>query len=151
MLANLPQETFNLTCSVVNTGPDSQLGFEIWADQQKIFDSTKIQHETTIACSVTLLPGPHVLKFVMKNKNSSHTTINSAGEIVTDACLLLKNTKFNNFEVDQKIIDLATYQHNYNGNGDTVKEKFWLTFGCNGVVTLPFSTPVYDWLCDTYE
>lgn len=145
------QEIFKLTCCVVNTDPLSELGFEVWIDQQKLFDSMRIAHEVEISCATPLAPGPHVTKFVMKNKNSSHTKINSAGAIISDACLLLKNIRFDNFEMDQKIIELSEYQHNYNGNGDSVKEKFWLVLGCNGTVTLSFSTPVYDWLCDTYE
>lgn len=145
------QEIFKLTCCVVNTAPDSELGFELWIDEQQLFDSMKIAHEVDISCATPLVPGPHVAKFVMKNKNSSHTKIDSTGAIISDACLLLKNIKFDNFEMDQKVVDTAEYQHNFNGNGNTVKEKFWLVFGCNGTVTLPFSTPVYDWLCDTYE
>jgi hypothetical protein len=46
------------------------------------------------------------------------------------------------------ITQQATYTHNFNGAGAETQEKFYGEIGCNGIVSLKFSTPIYLWLLE---
>jgi hypothetical protein len=45
-------------------------------------------------------------------------------------------------------IDQLVYEHNANGTGPLVQDKFYGEMGCNGTVTLEFSSPTYLWLLE---
>jgi len=46
-------------------------------------------------------------------------------------------------------IDHATYTHNFNGTQAETTDKFYGEMGCNGTVSLRFTTPIYLWLLET--
>ena len=141
----------NFSCAVTLNNNECPLGFECWIDQTQIFNSTQITDTVNINCDVTCNPGKHVLKFVIKNKQQHHTQIDLHGKIIKDSCLTISQVSIDNFEIDQKLYDNAIYEHNFNNTGPMVKEKFYQDVGCNGTVVLEFSTPIYEWLSNTYQ
>lgn len=90
----------------------------------------------------------HEIVFELLEKQPSHTRINEQGEIVQDAVITINNFMIDNIDVTDIFFSLSQYQHNFNGNGNSVVEKFYGTMGCNGTVTLKFSTPIYLWLLE---
>ena len=90
----------------------------------------------------------HELKFVMKNKTRDHTTINEHGEILTDARLSIADVKFDDLSLDQIFNNEAVYYHNFNGSRDAIEDKFFGEMGCNGTLSLKFSTPIYLWMLE---
>lgn len=142
-------DNFKIQCELSTNNPTSALGLEIWINGDKVFDSviTEFVHfEYRINDSADVVNNE--LKFVLKNKNDSHTTINNNGDIVNDSVIKIKNLKFDDIDISNVLYHLSEYHHNNNGHGDNVIDKFYGDMGCNGTVILKFTTPIYFWLLD---
>lgn len=131
------------------TDATAALGFELWLDSQLLIDIDHVQGPQHIQQLISDDDGEHELKFVLKNKTSSHTRINEQGDIVNDARLLIKNVKFDEIELGYDCFTkLARYHHSYNTDQEPVAETFYGEMGCNGHVVLQFTTPAYLWLLE---
>jgi hypothetical protein len=128
-----------------NTVP---LGMEIWLDDQKIFNQDWVTESQTISYDMSDLDAEHELRFVMKYKTADHTKVDESGAIVEDACLTVSDLAFDDIALGHILIEKAVYTHNFNGNGETVQDKFFGEMGCNGTVSLKFTTPMYLWLLE---
>lgn len=141
--------TAAISCVVGTTDPAAALGLEIWVDNLILLD---IDHVTDDSMPVTYdindADGEHELIFVLKHKTDKHTQIDSQGNIIHDARLTINNLKFNDMELGQLLHELAVYTHDLNGTGAIVQDKFYSEMGCNGTVSIKFTTPIYQWLLD---
>ena len=140
--------TFSLELSP--TDPAAALGFEVWIDDQRVVDIDCVTHVQTVT---GVLPDDgveksHVMKFVLKNKKIEHTQLSSTGEIVKDACLEITRVAFDGIELGHLLAKLSYYEHDFNGTQASTKQNFFDVMGCNGTVTLSFSTPIYFWLLE---
>jgi hypothetical protein len=137
-----------ITFTVSNTNPGAELGFETWVDDQLLFDTTHVQESVEISVPVADNDADHVLKLVLKNKTAEHTCLTSNGDIVSDSVLEIKNLAFDGIELGQIVNEQTVYTHDFNGTADESQHQFFGTMGCNGTVTLNFSTPIYIWLLE---
>lgn len=145
------ENSIELQFEVGTNDPDAELGLEVWIDDKKFFDLNHVSQTQIITHSMAdedTDSSNHVLKFVLKNKTDAHTVIDKTGNIVQTAMLYIKDIKFDNIDVSQLMFDVSEYTHNFNGHGQTVTEKFYGHLGCNGAVTVKFTTPVYLWLLE---
>ena len=141
--------TYQLSCIIGTTDPTAELGLEIWTDNNQLFNSDHITQESlplTFGLEEDELE--HELRFVMKGKTSNHTAIGDNSNIIKDACLSITNVAFDEIMLNQVLIDNATYTHDFNGTQDKTTEKFYGVMGCNGTVSLKYSTPIYLWLLE---
>ena len=90
----------------------------------------------------------HELIIELLGKQSSHTQINDQGDIVKDAVVTVSNIVVDDIDISDIFSEKSQYRHNFNGTGDQVTERFYSTLGCNGTVTVNFSTPIYLWLLE---
>jgi hypothetical protein len=88
------------------------------------------------------------LYFIIKNKKQEHTKIDEQGNIISDARLTLKDVAFDEIPLAQLFVDHAVYRHNFNGTSSAVDDKFFGELGCNGTLSLHFTTPIYLWLLE---
>ena len=147
----MTSEQIKIGCLIDTNEPDAALGIEVWVDQQKVFELDHVDSQTSFEHYIDRVSGDHLLQFVMKNKNQSHTQVDPDGNIIKDACLTISNITIDEFDLYQQILTTAAvYEHNFNGNGPVTTDHFYQTIGCNGVVSLNFSVPVYDWLDTNY-
>jgi hypothetical protein len=144
----MSETTVKISCSINTTDPLSNLGVEILIDNQKLCDIEHISEPVEFNYDLPDDDGDHKLTFVLKNKTDSDTIIDDTGNIVKDARIIISNLSFDEIALNQIFIDQAVYTHNFNGNGETVHDKFYGEIGCNGTVSLDFSTPVYLWLLE---
>jgi hypothetical protein len=56
--------------------------------------------------------------------------------------------EFEDINVNQIVQDLAVYTHDFNGSATKTQDKFFGSMGCNGTLSLKFSTPIYIWLLE---
>ena len=141
--------TYQIACAIGTNDTTAELGLEIWLDNHVLYDCAHITHETLpLEFDINEDEAEHELRFVMKGKTHEHTIINESGEIVKDACLTINNLTFEKIELNQIFFDNAIYTHDFNGSQTEVNEKFYGTMGCNGVVKLAFTTPIYIWLLE---
>lgn len=141
-------ETAKFSCVVDTLDNTCPLGLEIWLDDQQIFNENHVTDKIFFEHELSDTDGQHELKFVMKGKTAEHTKIDSAGQILQDARLVVTQVKFDQIELGQVFTELATYTHDFNGTGPTVQDRFFSEIGCNGTVSLKFSTPIYLWLLE---
>jgi len=142
------QPVAKLSCCIGTTDASAKLGMEIWLNDHKLFDCDHVTETCQIKHELSDVDGNHELRFVLKNKLPDHTQIDEHGNIVKDARLTVSDLQFEEIELNQVFIDHATYEHNYNNTGPHTAQKFYGEMGCNGIVTLKFSTPIYLWLLE---
>jgi hypothetical protein len=140
--------TFTISCILDTTDPSAHLGFEAWVDDQKFVDIDHVQERQTVFIKISDSDAEHELRFVMKNKTSNHTKVDSDGNIVSDANLTITDLAFDEIQLGHIISKQSVYSHNFNGNGNEIQDKFYNELGCNGTVSLKFTTPVYLWLLE---
>lgn len=135
--------------SLEATTPGSHIGLQIRLDGRVIFDSYEaldhhaFEHEFTDSANAQ-----HVLEIEMMGKLPSDTEIDSQGQILSDRAITIENMAFDDIELGQLVIDSATYTHDFNGSQDTIQDQFYGSLGCNGIVRIEFSSPVYLWMLE---
>jgi hypothetical protein len=141
--------TVTISCTLDTTTPDAALGFEAWVDDQKFFNTDHVQSQQQVFVEISDDDSEHELRFVLKNKTLDHTQIDEAGNIVSDAKLIITNLAFDEIQLGHLITEQSVYTHSQNTHfQSTVEEKFYSEMGCNGTVSLKFKTPMYLWLLE---
>ena len=140
--------TVTISCTIGTNDPAAELGLEIWLDDQQLFDANHVGDQP-LEWQVTEDEADHELRFVMKNKTIDHTQIDEHGTIIQDSRITIQNLSFDEIALGQLFIDHAEYTHDFNGTKDIVTEKFYGEMGCNGTVSLKFTTPIYLWLLES--
>ena len=140
--------TYQISCTVGTSDPTAPLGLEVWVDDLQLCDIPHVVDKMPLTFAVEETEGPHELRFVMKNKTTEHTVIDSEGAIVKDAVITINDVAFDDIKLAQVFIDYAEYTHNFNGTKLSTVDKFYGQMGCNGAVSLKFATPVYLWLLE---
>jgi hypothetical protein len=128
--------------------PAGPLGVEVWIDQQQIFNCDHLSATETVQFNVEDDDSDHELRVVLKNKLPAHTKIDAEGNIEQDAVITVSRFEFAEIEVDQLIQEQAVYHHDFNGSAAPVQDRFYGSMGCNGTLSLKFSTPIYIWLLE---
>lgn len=140
--------TTTFSCRIGTTDPAATLGLEIWFDNQQILNVEHVQHNMDVAHNFNDQEGQQQLRFILKNKTFEHTKIGKNGEILKDACLTISNVTFEEIELGHVFTEQTTYTHDFNGTQAEIIDQFYGSMGCNGTVTLKFSTPIYLWLLE---
>lgn len=124
------------------------LGISIRLDGRELYREEQVTSRTVLHHFLSDQDGEHELEIEMFGKTVDHAHLDSNGNFEYDSCLELEALEFDDIDVMQIFQNLARYQHNFNGAGEAVTERCYGTMGCNGVVTLKFSTPIYLWLLE---
>jgi hypothetical protein len=139
-----------ISCAVGTTNPEARLGLEIWLDDRVLFDTDHLTHDCQpLEFEVNDAEGEHELRFVLKNKTHEHTQVDASGNIVADSSIIISDLAFEEIELKQIFYDRTVYTHDFNGTGTETHDKFYGTMGCNGTVSLKFTTPIYLWLLES--
>jgi hypothetical protein len=139
--------TTKISCTIGASSPADALGLEIWLDNQQLFNTNHV-NDQTLEWSISEDEAVHELRFIMKNKTTDHTQIDEHGTIIQDAVITITNLCFDEIALGQMFVDHAEYTHDFNGTKDIIKDKFYGEMGCNGTVSLKFTTPIYLWLLE---
>ena len=141
-------EQVQLACTISSTNPTAAVGLEIWIDDTQIYNTEHVAEPINFVHDFEGPDGEHHVRFVMKNKTPDHTTIDEECNILSDCRISVNDVSFDEIKLGQIFIEQAVYEHNFNGTADPVKDQFYGEMGCNGTVTLAFTTPVYLWLLE---
>ena len=139
--------TVKISCTIGATNAATKLGLEIWLDDQQLFDTNHVGDQQ-LEWSIIEDEANHELRFLMKNKTTDHTQLDEHGKIIQDSRITIQNLCFDEIELGQVFIDHAKYTHDFNGTKDIITDKFYGEMGCNGTVSLKFTTPMYIWLLE---
>jgi len=141
-------DTIRFNCVISSTDTAVPVGMEIWLDDKKLFDQDHVDHACPVEYEMPDDDGDHELRFVLKNKLPEHTQVDTDGNIVRDATVMVSGIRFDDIDCQYLTTKLAEYQHDFNGTDKTNTHKFYGELGCNGTVSLKFSTPIYIWLLE---
>jgi hypothetical protein len=141
-------DTIRFNCVISSTDITVPLGMEIWLDDQKLFDQDHVDHTYPVEYEMPDDDGDHELRFVLKHKRLDHTQVDADGNIVSDARIIVSGIRFDDIDCQYLTTELAEYQHDFNGSGQPTIDKFYGEIGCNGTVSLKFTTPIYLWLLE---
>lgn len=141
-------ETIKFNCVISSTDFTIPLGLEIWLDDHKFFNQDHIDQIHKVEHEISDDDGEHELRFVLKNKLSDHTQVDAEGNIIRDARIIVSDIEFDNIDCQYLTTTLAQYQHDFNGTGEPTTDPFYGEIGCNGTVTVKFTTPIYLWLLE---
>jgi hypothetical protein len=137
-----------LACTISSTDPTATIGLEIWLDDTQIYNTEHVADPVNFAHEFADTDSEHQLRFVMKNKTHDHTKIDEAGNILSDCRICIEKLNFDEIDLQQIFIEQAVYDHDFNGTAAPIKDQFFGEMGCNGIVTLAFTTPIYLWLLE---
>lgn len=141
--------TIKFKCTISTSDVECPLGVEIWLDNERIYhtdwlkETVKFEHDISDD-----IDGDRELRWVLTGKTDAHTKINDSGEIVKDALVNISDVEIDDIDVNAIALSHSIYTHNFNGHKDTVQDRFYGSMGCNGTVSLKFTTPFYLWLLE---
>ena len=136
--------TFDLDSSDYN----AKLEFDVLLNNNVVFTTEHVAEPTTVTIDISDNEGNNELKFVLKNKTQDHTQVDEQGNILSDATLSISNIAFDNVGLGHMFLEQTVYHHDGNGSQDPVEDKFYGDMGCNGYVSLKFTTPIYLWFLE---
>lgn len=136
--------TFDLTSS----NYAEPLGFELRLDGEIVVNYDHVSEAKSISVDIPDDDGEHEFEFVLKNKTPEMTKADDAGNITSDAMLSIGNLAFDDIKLGYSFVQQSIYRHNGNGSHGPIEDKFFGDMGCNGIVSLKFTTPVYTWLLE---
>jgi hypothetical protein len=141
--------TVIISCQVNSTDVTIPLGFEAWIDNQKFFDTDHVSSTQQISTEIRDDDElEHELRLVMKNKTEEHTVLNDIGDIIQDARLIISDLTFDGIKLGNIVAEKAVYEHDFNGTTEKSLHEFFGEIGCNGTISLKFTTPVYMWMLE---
>jgi hypothetical protein len=124
------------------------LGTEVWIDDVCVVNVEHVDRIVHFAHEISDDEGEHELRIVMKHKTPDHTELDDAGNIIRDAMLTVSDLKFDEIELGKVFFEKSTYTHDFNGSRPSTQDQFFGSMGCNGTVSLKFSTPTCLWLLE---
>lgn len=141
-------DAIKLEFDVGTTDAKCKLGVRVLLDNNIICDNPHVTKTVHISHELDDTDGEHVLAIELYGKLPEHTKITKTGEIVSDVLLEINNMTLDGIDLDQIFQSLAVYHHDFNGTQSAVVDQFHGSMGCNGTVTLKFTTPIYLWLLE---
>jgi len=136
--------TFDLTSSNYT----AELGFDLLLDDKVLLSIDHVKESVPVSVEIDDDESEHEFKFVMKNKTQEHTVVDADGNIVEDAVLSIANITFDEIKLGHLVVEQSVYHHDFNGSQASIEDKFFGDMGCNGYVSLRFTTPIYLWLLE---
>jgi len=124
------------------------LGTEVWIDNTCVVNVEHVNRIVHFSHEMLDDDGNHELRIVMKHKIPEHTELDDAGNIVRDAMLVVSDIKFDEIALENLFLEHTVYTHDFNGSQPTIEDKFFGDMGCNGTVSMKFTTPAYLWLLE---
>lgn len=134
--------------AIAPSAGDAVIGVEVWIDQHCVVNREHVDHAMVFEHSLDDSDGTHELRIVMKHKQAVHTRIDDQGMILQDAVLTVSDLKVDGIDVMRIVSKHSEYHHDFNGSQSLGTHPFHGVMGCNGTVSLKFTTPGYLWLLE---
>lgn len=153
-------DTIKLEFDVGTTDAECKLGVKVTFDNNVIYDNIHVTTTDHITHDVDDQDAEHELTIELYGKLPQYTEIDEAGNIVKDALITVENFLIDGIDISSMLTNypnnlyqdvpthLISYRHDFNGTQPVTIDPFHGAMGCNGTVTLKFTTPVYLWLLE---
>ena len=142
-------DSITLKCQISTVGTAEPVGLKITLDNQDVLTLDSVPEQVTeFSYDLADTDGDHTLVFEMFGKTPAHTVVDDQGNIVSDAMINISKISVDDIDITQVVHELSVYRHDFNGSQPMIEDKFYGDMGCNGTVTLNFTTPIYLWLLE---
>jgi hypothetical protein len=141
-------DTVTISGTIVPSTPAAKIGAEVWVNNTCVINCEHVDSAIMFEHSLDDSDGEHELRVVMKHKQLSHTQLDQNNNIVQDAVLTVSDVAFDGIQLGQVLWDLSSYSHDFNGTQTQSQHRFYGDMGCNGTVSMKFTTPLYLWLLE---
>lgn len=153
-------DTIKLKFDVGTTNAECKLGVKVTLDNNIIYNNPHVTTSNHIAHDIDDQDAEHELTIELYGKLPQHTEIDEDGNIVKDALITVENFQIDDIDISSILTNfpnalyqdvpthIIQYYHDFNGTQPAVLDTFHGSMGCNGTVTLKFTTPVYLWLLE---
>ena len=141
-------ETVKISFDVDTSDAECPLGVEIWLDDVVLLSNNHVQEKVSFSHDINDDDGKHEFRIVMLGKTADHTKIDEAGNIVKDATVAVSNVTIDEIDVQPLFLKTCVYTHDFNGTQSEIADTFHGIAGCNGTISLRFTTPIYLWLLE---
>ena len=154
--------TTQFSCEISNSDPAVPLVLKIYIDGANVLTLAPVPAEYYFESTFedSELTQTHTIEFELLGKSPEHTVVDDQGNIVKDALITVENFQIDDIDISSILTgypnalynDVPThiikYCHDFNGTQPALLDTFHGMMGCNGTVTLKFTTPVYLWLLE---
>jgi len=149
-----------LEFDIGTTDAECELGVKITLDGLVIHNNPHLTETYHVSHDISDEDGEHELAIELYGKLPQHTKIDDQGNIVKDAVITVENFNIDDIDIssiltcypNQQYPDVPAhviqYAHDFNGTQPALIDHFHGSMGCNGTVTLKFTSPVYLWLLE---
>lgn len=139
-----------MLCSVIYefTCKEKQILFQIKIDDNIVVDTflDGKKHQTDCYFEDSVENKDIKVILSMQGKTHEHTIVDDQGQIESDCAVLINSIIIDDIDVTELFCQGAQcYRHNMNGSADEMLDEFYGFIGCNGVVEIKFSVPLYKW------
>ena len=153
-------DTIKLKFDVGTTDAECKLGVKVTLDHNVIYNNSHVTTTDHISHDIDDQDAAHELRLELYGKLPQYTEIDEAGNIVKDALITVENFLIDDIDISSMLTNypnnlyqdvpthLISYRHDFNGTQPVTIDPFHGAMGCNGTVTLKFTTPVYLWLLE---
>jgi hypothetical protein len=140
--------TSALSFDIDTTNASVAIPISAWIDDNCIFQTDHVKESYNVVYNINDDESEHLLQIKMSGKSLEHTKIDSSGNILHDIMLQISNFNIDGIDVNQLFQDKIVYTHDFNGTQPEIEDTFHGYMGCNGTLSLKFSTPMYLWLLE---
>jgi len=145
----MTQDSSVFGCQIGTTDASVPLSMRVVLNGQVVLEILHVTETVHFEYTIPDSEQEYTFAFEMSGKTADHTKLDDHGNIIKDACLTVLHMNFDKIDIGNILTSAAKYTHNFNGCGEDVVEKFYGDMGCNGQVTLKFSSPIYLWLLES--
>jgi len=124
------------------------IGIAVWVDNVCVFQTDHLTEHKHIDHAVLDDGSERELRVVISGKTSEHTQIDEQHNIIKDVVVSIANIKVDEIDISQLFHEKCVYTHDFNGTQPEIQDTFHGLAGCNGTLSLKFSTPIYFWLLE---
>jgi hypothetical protein len=143
-------DPIKLEFDIGTTDAECELGVKVSLDGNVIYNNPYLVDPYHVSHDISDEEGEHELTIELYGKLPQHTKIDDQGNIVKDAMITVENIKIDDIDLSTVLMSapVIQYHHDFNGTQPAVMDSFYGSMGCNGIVTLKFTTPIYLWLLE---
>lgn len=143
-------ETVKISFDITTSDTECPFGIEILLDNVVVYKIDKVQEKIAFEYDINDddSNSERELQIVLNGKTSNHTKVDKDGNIIKDVTLAISNFIVDDIDVNQLFLEKCVYTHDFNGTQSAIADSFHGIAGCNGIISLKFSTPLYLWLLE---
>lgn len=141
-------DTSTISFDIDTSDATAHIGVAVWIDDVNVFQTYHLTKPKHVEHVVVDDNKEHELRIEISGKHKMHTKIDEQGNIIKDVVVNIKNITVDGIDISQLFMEKVVYKHTFNGTQPEIQDSFYGAAGCNGTISLKFTTPIYLWLLE---